>query len=608
MARPIGLAAPSEEESSPVTLPFRNTQLFHLVMQVLSSPAENASSSHVLSPAGNGSEFPYGNESRMVAIITVGAVFAIVTFTGNLMVMVSFKIDKQLQTISNYFLFSLAVADIAIGMISIPLWTYYTAMRSWGIGYTMCQFWLCVDYLMSNASVLNLLLISFDRYFSVTRPLSYRPRRTTRKALIMIACTYIISVILWPPWIISWPYIEGKFTVEPGTCVVQFLETNPYVTVGTAVAAFYLPVTIMIVLYSRVYWETRRRRRDFGKLQAGSQYSSYSNDSVRTRKSHSSVKSKRKFPRRSIRRDTSTNSFVKNSERSSMRKSAWSSSATETKSNRSRNRLAWLRICSARSHSSSEDSSEVQVVNMDDTSLSSSLYAGKRKNTSPPLSPIPANDETVSGETQTENSPRSGSMRFRTRPTDRPAYDTYTVLIELKDEGARPSVRLSNCDTDAIARQDSRCRSRSDCNVDQTGEVNRQTSLKEAASPVKNGRFSKIGHFSSANDRKSEKERKKNERKQESKAAKTLSAILAAFIVTWTPYNVIVCYEAFFPHSVPDYLFTASYFLCYVNSTINPLCYALCNARFRHTYRRILKCKFGAERPNISRNAYVRRQ
>ncbi|VDM73064.1 unnamed protein product [Strongylus vulgaris] len=124
--------------------------------------------------------------------------------------MVSFKIDKQLQTISNYFLFSLAVADIAIGMISIPLWTYYTVKQSWGIGYTMCQFWLCIDYLMCNASVLNLLLISFDRYFSVTRPLTYRPRRTKRKALIMIACAYIISAILWPPWIISWPFIEGK--------------------------------------------------------------------------------------------------------------------------------------------------------------------------------------------------------------------------------------------------------------------------------------------------------------------------------------------------------------------------------------------------------------
>ncbi|PIO74655.1 hypothetical protein TELCIR_03334 [Teladorsagia circumcincta] len=215
---------------------------------------------------------------------------------------------------------------------------------------------------------------------------------------------------------------SGKFTVEPGTCVVQFLETNPYVTVGTAVAAFYLPVTILIVLYSRVYWETRKRRRDFGKLQAS------------------------QFPRRSIRRDTSTNSFAKNNERGSLKKGAWSVNDSKS-SNRTRNRINWLKMCSTRSHSSSEDSSEAQVMNIDDTSLSSSLYTAKRKNTSPPLSPIPANDETVSGETQTENSPRSGSMRFRTRPTDRPTFDTYTVLIELKDEGARPSVRLSNCDT-----------------------------------------------------------------------------------------------------------------------------------------------------------------
>ena len=41
------------------------------------------------------------------------------------MVMISFKMDKQLQTISNYFLFSLAVADLIIGLISMPLNTVY---------------------------------------------------------------------------------------------------------------------------------------------------------------------------------------------------------------------------------------------------------------------------------------------------------------------------------------------------------------------------------------------------------------------------------------------------------------------------------------------------
>jgi muscarinic acetylcholine receptor M3 len=37
--------------------------------------------------------------------------------------MVSFKMDKQLQTISNYYLFSLAVADFIIGVFSMPIYT-----------------------------------------------------------------------------------------------------------------------------------------------------------------------------------------------------------------------------------------------------------------------------------------------------------------------------------------------------------------------------------------------------------------------------------------------------------------------------------------------------
>jgi hypothetical protein len=88
--------------------------------------------------------------------------------------MVSFKIDKQLQTISNYFLFSLAVADFLIGTIGMPLSTVYLLVGHWPFGARICDAWLAIDYLTSNASVLNLLMISFDRYFSVTRPLTYR--------------------------------------------------------------------------------------------------------------------------------------------------------------------------------------------------------------------------------------------------------------------------------------------------------------------------------------------------------------------------------------------------------------------------------------------------
>lgn len=91
-----------------------------------------------------------------------------------------------------------------IGLISMPLYMMYLLLNRWPLGPFVCDVWLALDYLNSNASVLNLLIISFDRYFSVTRPLTYRVRRTTRRACLMIASTWIISLLLWPPWIFAW--------------------------------------------------------------------------------------------------------------------------------------------------------------------------------------------------------------------------------------------------------------------------------------------------------------------------------------------------------------------------------------------------------------------
>ena len=94
------------------------------------------------------------------------------------------------------------------------------------------------------------------------------------------------------------------------------------------------------------------------------------------------------------------------------------------------------------------------------------------------------------------------------------------------------------------------------------------------------------------------KPKKKNaEKKQERKAAKTLSAILLAFIITWTPYNVIVLIKSLADcgdddKCLPSALWNFAYYLCYINSTVNPVCYALCNASFRRTYVRILTCKW----------------
>ena len=145
------------------------------------------------------------------ALLLIGAVFlSLITMLGNMLVMISLIIDRQLRTISNYYLLSLSIADFMIGLISMPLYTLYVLLDRWPLSPLVCDCWLALDYLNSNASVLNLLCISVDRYLSITRPLTYRAKRTAKKAWCWIATTWIISSLLWPPWVFFFPYYEGE--------------------------------------------------------------------------------------------------------------------------------------------------------------------------------------------------------------------------------------------------------------------------------------------------------------------------------------------------------------------------------------------------------------
>ncbi|CAH8524959.1 unnamed protein product [Schistosoma turkestanicum] len=87
-------------------------------------------------------------------------------------------------------------------------------------------------------------------------------------------------------------------------------------------------------------------------------------------------------------------------------------------------------------------------------------------------------------------------------------------------------------------------------------------------------------------------------RKHARKALKTISLILGAFMICWTPYHIIVLIKGFcddintHTSCVNIHLYNLSYWLCYMNSPINPFCYALSNISFRRTFFRILRCDF----------------
>lgn len=603
---------------------------------------------------------------QITLIALVAGALSLLTVVGNIMVMISFKLDKQLQTISNYFLLSLAIADLAIGLISMPLYTMYILEQAWRLGPLVCDTWLALDYLMSNASVLNLLIISFDRYFSVTRPLTYRARRTTKRAAFMIACAWVISLILWPPWIFAWPYIEGQRKVPENHCYIQFLETNQYVTFGTAVAAFYLPVTVMIVLYWRIWLETEKRQKDLSQLQAckkdDSKKSSSSDDhveldDVKRMRSNSSAEVDRTY--------VPTSLCIENPKYLEVIDHVtWRQRFVEylrcywcLMYRRRRN----LENCEDDSYSDQyQRSPSVTTPASTDTHLPCSsrttsmsfrpdpglvhypatcVPPNVRKNDNIQMTPLNLKNggKTVgktcsvptTGSGSNSNSGAAAGGAGRSRSTE----SVYTILIKIPtqpsmdedsvSEECQPSIKMimeEECEDEAEAGTQLR-RSESEGAV--TGRLtdplrNPNSSRLAAIRSADGGRLQasnskpmtgrQLAHQHGPAGHTKGKKKKHTERKQDRKAAKTLSAILLAFIITWTPYNVLVLLSVFLGCKdntcIPQPLYRFSYYLCYINSTINPLCYALCNANFRRTYIRILRCKWRSRRHQANRGYF----
>ncbi|XP_066506061.1 muscarinic acetylcholine receptor M2 [Hoplias malabaricus] len=437
---------------------------------------------NVSSPKG------YTLPEQVLVVLGLSAL-SLITIIGNILVIVSIKVNKNLQTVNNYFLFSLACADLIIGLFSMNLYTVYIVTGHWPLGPVVCDLWLALDYVASNASVMNLLIISFDRYFCVTKPLTYPVQRTTKMAGLMIAAAWILSFILWAPAILFWQFIVGKRTLKMNECKIQFFS-NAAVTFGTAIAAFYLPVVIMSVLYWQISKASRSRmRRERGRVCGTGQ-------------------------------DT--------------------------------------RIQPMSSSEGSEARTQSQRIE-------DMVRAGQHS----------GSDATTGEDRESENDSTSDSVMAS---SNQRGEDVSVETNGIKSCPAKTSSQVKaswaklTCFTASRKGGDSRY---------EPASANEKTNNRKERQRLM-ALILMHPH----------KKKRKSMSSRERKVTRTIMAILVAFVVTWTPYNVMVLINTFCDSCIPDSMWVFGYWLCYINSTVNPACYALCNVTFKNTFKQLLMCKY----------------
>ncbi|XP_043250842.1 octopamine receptor beta-2R isoform X1 [Colletes latitarsis] len=209
----------------------------------------------------------YPNEPKwsVPATIAKGCLLGSIILTavfGNLLVMVSVMRHRKLRIITNYFVVSLALADMLVAMFAMTFNASVQITGRWLFGYFMCDVWNSLDVYFSTSSILHLMCISVDRYWAIVKPLKYPIIMTKRiAAYMLLACWVMPAFISFVPIFMGW-YTTAENSMHrrkhPELC--EFKVNKIYVIFSSSIS-FWIPCTIMTLTYFAVFKEANRQEK-----------------------------------------------------------------------------------------------------------------------------------------------------------------------------------------------------------------------------------------------------------------------------------------------------------------------------------------------------------
>ncbi|CAB3383881.1 Hypothetical predicted protein, partial [Cloeon dipterum] len=208
---------------------------------------------------------PADAEALLAVVAKAAAMAAVMVAAvlGNALVIASVARHRRLRVITNYYVVSLAMADMLVALLAMSFnFSVHLSGGRWQFGPIWCDAWNSFDVYFSTASILHLCCISVDRYYAIVRPLEYPLIMTTRTVGFMLAGVWLLpAFISFLPIFLGWyataEHLEWK-EKHKDECT---FEVNKWYAVVSSGVSFWIPATVMVLMYHRVYKEAVRQRR-----------------------------------------------------------------------------------------------------------------------------------------------------------------------------------------------------------------------------------------------------------------------------------------------------------------------------------------------------------
>uniref|UniRef100_A0A8C3ACZ1 G-protein coupled receptors family 1 profile domain-containing protein n=1 Tax=Cyclopterus lumpus TaxID=8103 RepID=A0A8C3ACZ1_CYCLU len=189
----------------------------------------------------------------------------LMTVCGNMLLIAVVFAHRSLRCTSNCFLVSLFLSDLMVAVVVMPPAMLNVLCGAWVLWPAFCPIWLCFDVMCCSASILNLCVISLDRYVFIISPLRYKQRMTPPRALLLVGAAWGLAALAsFLPIEMKWHSLGhgSGHTSAPGC---RLRVTLPFALVAS-VLTFFLPSSAICFTYCRILLAARRQAKRVAAL------------------------------------------------------------------------------------------------------------------------------------------------------------------------------------------------------------------------------------------------------------------------------------------------------------------------------------------------------
>ncbi|KFP78106.1 PREDICTED: adenosine receptor A2b [Acanthisitta chloris] len=195
-------------------------------------------------------------DTMKTTYIVLELIIAVLSIAGNVLVCWAVAINSTLKNATNYFLVSLAVADIAVGLLAIPF--AITISIGFRVDFHSCLFFACFVLVLTQSSIFSLLAVAIDRYLAIKIPLRYNSLVTGKRARGLIAVLWLLSFGIGLTPLMGWHKEQTctNTTNETGcfiSCLFENVVTMSYMVYFNFFGCVLLPLVIMLGIYIKIF-------------------------------------------------------------------------------------------------------------------------------------------------------------------------------------------------------------------------------------------------------------------------------------------------------------------------------------------------------------------